>query len=360
MLALELSLLLRQRGHAVRLACPPGSRIHAGADAAGLATFPLNVRGYAHPLLALRLSRLLRAEGIQIVHCEHSRDLATAVPAVLLSGRRIPIILTRHVGSYLQKRDPFHRFTYHFVSRVVAISSVIRRNVIETTPMRPERVLVIHNGVDLATFTPERGERDTARREFGYGDQDCVVGMVGRLSPGKGHEELLKAVSILHRQYSEVRALVVGGASHNEEAYAEGILRMARSLGLEGVVTFTGYRTDIPALLSATDIFAFPSHAEAFGLVLIEAMAMEKPVVSTNCDGVLDIVEDGVSGILVPPRSAEDLARALGSLVRDTERRTALARGGRARAMTAFDRERQIRSLEDLYGDVLREAPPSS
>jgi glycosyltransferase involved in cell wall biosynthesis len=360
MLALELSLLLRQRGHAVRLACPPGSRIHAGAEAAGLATFSLNVRGYAHPILTLRLSRLLRTEGIQIVHCEHSRDLATVVPAVLLSGRRIPIILTRHVGSYLQKRDLFHQFTYHFVSRVVAISSVIRRNVIETTPMRPERVLVIHNGVDLSAFAPERGKRDATRREFGYGDQDCVVGMVGRLSPGKGHEELLKAISILHRQYPEVRALVVGGASHNEEAYAEGILQMAQSLGLDGVVTFTGYRTDIPALLSAIDIFAFPSHAEAFGLVLIEAMAMEKPVVSTNCDGVLDIVEDGVSGILVPPRSAEELASALGSLIRGTELRATLARGARARAMTAFDRERQIESLEDLYTEVLSEAPRSS
>jgi glycosyltransferase involved in cell wall biosynthesis len=116
---------------------------------------------------------------------------------------------------------------------------------------------------------------------------------------------------------------------------------------------FAGFRRDIPDLMAAFDVFAFPSHAEAFGLVLIEAMAMERPVVSTNCDGVLDIVVDGVTGLYVNPRNAIQLANAIEKLGTDGELREKIGKNGRRRVEELFDQRRQIARIEEIYYGLL-------
>jgi glycosyltransferase involved in cell wall biosynthesis len=152
-----------------------------------------------------------------------------------------------------------------------------------------------------------------------------------------------------------VRFFIVGEASRGEEDYADAIRRRSHELRLEGSVIFAGFRKDIPDVMAAFDLFAFPSHAEAFGVVLIEAMAMGKAVVSTNCDGVLDIVVDGETGIMVPRRDAMRLAEGLFALVDDSDRRRAMGEAGRMRVEMLFDRQRQMELLESIYGEVLEE-----
>src|SRR4030042_4755305 len=153
--------------------------------------------------------------------------------------------------------------------------------------------------------------------------------MVGRFSPGKGHEELLEAARILRGMHPEVRYLVVGEASHGEEHYEKRIHQLARQLGVDDLIVFTGFRRDIPEIMSAFDIFAFPSHAESFGVALIEAMAMERAVVSTNCDGVLDIVVGEETGIYIHPRRASELADALARLIKHPLLRERMGKAGR-------------------------------
>jgi glycosyltransferase involved in cell wall biosynthesis len=121
-------------------------------------------------------------------------------------------------------------------------------------------------------------------------------------------------------------------------------------------VTFCGFRADIPEVMASMDILAFPSHAEAFGDVLIEAMAMKLPVVSTNCDGVLDIVIDGETGIHVPPRDAQSLADALIVLIQDDERRRLFGEAGRKRVERLFDLRLRTEKMEELYARVLKSA----
>jgi glycosyltransferase involved in cell wall biosynthesis len=347
--ALELSLRLQGRGHEVTLSCPPGSRLAREAEASGLRTFLLPVRGYVHPLLINKLSREMRR--VRLIHCQHSRDVATVVPAMLLSGSRRPVLLSKRVGSFIDKKDLFHRVTYRYVDRVLAISEVIHRNILATLPVPAARVLTLHDAIDTRRFSPRDGEQ--VRREFGYDSRTLLVGFVGRFSPGKGHEELLRAAALLRDRHPAVRYLIIGEASHGEEAYADGIHALARQLGIEGIMRFAGFRKDIPEVMAAFDLFAFPSHAESFGIVLIEAMAMERPVVSTNCDGVLDIMVDGETGLMVPPRNAQAFAEALSQLLEDPSLRTRMGNAARRRVLALFDQEKQLDRLEEIYRSVL-------
>jgi len=351
--ALDETLQLQKRGHRLWFACIPGSRLEQETARLGIEALPLRVTGYVHPLLLLRLARFIANRHVDILHCQLSKDIATVVPAMRLSGRHVPVLLSRRMGSYIGKKDFLHRLTYRHVDRVLAISSVIHRNVLDTTPVTPDRVMTLHHAVDTQRFSLRNTDRRATRLGLGLDEATLAVGFVGRFSPGKGHEEFLHAAQAIARTHAHVRFVIVGEASRGEEGYARAIRRLCSELGIDGVVRFAGFRTDIPDVMAAFDIFAFPSHAESFGAVLIEAMALERPVVSTNCDGVVDIMVDGVTGLTVAPRDAEGLARALTRLIDDPSLRTAMGRAGRQRVMELFDQRKQIDRLEEVYREVI-------
>jgi glycosyltransferase involved in cell wall biosynthesis len=354
--ALEVTARLARHGYPVTLASPGGSRLASEAKSRSLAVVEFGVSGAVNPASVLHISRYLRSASPRIIHCQHSRDLSVVVPAADLSGTHPKILLSKRVGSYIHKRDPFHRYTYSRVARVLAISEVIHRNVLDTTPMPPERVITLHDAIDAEEFSPVKGNGTKVRQEFGYTKEDVVVGFVGRFSPGKGHEELLHAAATIARARPHVRFLVVGEASAGEEAYERGIRRLCTSLEIDHAVTFAGFRRDMPDVMASLDLLAFPSHAESFGVVLIEAMAMELPVVSTNCDGVLDIVVEGETGLFVHPRASGELAEGLMRLIDDPELRRRLGVAGRKRVIELFDARGQTDRLEHLYAEVLAEA----
>jgi glycosyltransferase involved in cell wall biosynthesis len=152
----------------------------------------------------------------------------------------------------------------------------------------------------------------------------------------------------------------VGEASFGEEGYAKSVRDLAVRLHLEETVVFTGFRPDVPEVMASFDIFAFPSLAEAFGMALIEAMAMQKPVIASSSDGVLDIVQQGVSGVLVPPRNPLALSLAITSLVDNPDLRTRLGQAARERVVEHFDQGRQIDALESVYASLLKASAPTS
>ncbi|HTY58225.1 MAG TPA: glycosyltransferase family 4 protein [Bacteroidota bacterium] len=355
--ALEVTSRLGKRGYPVTLACCTGSRLASEAKAAGLRVIEFDVSGYFHPRALWSLSRYIGSASPKIIHCQHSKDLSIVVPAADISGSRPRILLSKRVGSYVSKRDLFHRYTYSRVALVLAISEVIHRNVIATTPMPPERVVTLHDAIDADEYSPAKGNRARVRGEFGYAGENIVIGFVGRFSPGKGHEELLQAAAEILPARPDVRFLVAGEASAGEESYEREIRHMCTSLGLDGAVRFAGFRRDVPEVMSSFDILAFPSHAESFGVVLIEAMAMELPVVSTNCDGVVDIVVEGETGLYVHPRASRELAAALLQLIDDPTMRRRFGVAGRRRVLELFDRRQQIDRLEKIYAGLLAETP---
>jgi len=346
---------MTQKGHEVTLACVPDTRLFQGASDKQLNVLPLDVAGYFHPQAIWQLRQFLHRSRIDLVHSQLSKDIATVVPALKLCPRDIPLVLSRRMGSGISKKDLFHLFTYSQVSRVLAISSAIKENVAQTTPVAPEKIITVHHGIDTVQFSPGKGNRSALRKQLGITESSIVVGFVGRFSPGKGHEEFLQAASNLSARFSNLHFVIVGEASRGEEAYEAAIKAMSVSLGLALAVTFTGFRNDIPQIMSVFDIFSFPSHAEAFGAVLIEAMAMTLPVVASKSDGVLDIVVEGETGLLVPPKNSNALAEGLAHLIENPDVREKMGLAGRTRVEKMFSRDSLGEQLLQVYETVLQE-----
>ena len=354
MQALKECVELRKNSHKVILICYPNSRLELEARSQNIPTIPIVLPDFPELMRILKVRSILTGYEIDIAHAQLSKDLWTLVPAVKLSRKPVPIILTKRVGSYIAKKDPFHRWIYKNIDRAIAISTVIKRNLLETCPLPEDKLEVLHDGVDIDVFSAENISGEAIRSEFKIQSDDVLLGMVGRFSPGKGHEDLLQSIAILRKKYPRVRALIVGEASFGEHAYEANIHKQAKELDLDGLVTFAGYRTDIPAFMASFDIFVFPSHAEAFGDVVIEAMAMGKPVVSTNCDGVLDIVLDGQTGLQIPAHSPLALSNAIGSLIEDETARKTLGMAGLIRARDYFTTQGRTSCLLRTYGHLVR------
>lgn len=345
---------LRKRSHRVILICYPKSRLEQEAQSRYVQTIPIALRDFPEPIGILKVRGTLVSQNIDIVNAVLSKDLWTLVPAVKLLDKKIPLLLTKRMGSYVRKKDPFHRWIYQNLDRVLAVSTVIKRNVLETCPISEDKIEVIHDGIDTNFFSVKDVDRSHIRGEFKVRRNQVLLGMVGRFSPGKGHEDFLEAMRILKGRSPRVRALIVGEASFGEHAYEAKIHELTKALGVGRTVKFTGFRTDIPDIMASLDIFVFPSHAEAFGKAAIEAMAMGKPVVSTNCDGVLDIVIHGRTGLQVPPRRPDKLAAAIWSLIKDRARRNKLGKAGYQRTRKYFSASSQLRYLLRSYGELLK------
>jgi glycosyltransferase involved in cell wall biosynthesis len=284
---------------------------------------------------------------VDLVHSHYARDLWTLAPA--LCRQRVPLILTKHLGTQQPKRDLLHRWIYRRVNHVVAISEVIRQNLLATHPLTAEQVSVVHHGVDLREFAPETIDRKAVRHELELAPDHLVIGIIGRLQISKGYLEFLEMARQIAAEFPHARFLLVGEASRGESNEAEMILGKIQEWRLETVVRHLGFRQDIPRLLAAMDIFVFPSHAEAFGLALIEAMAMAKPVVASNSDGVLDIVLDRQTGLMAPPRDVGALRAAVALLARDAEQRLAMGRRARDHVLKFFALDRMLNAIESIY-----------
>lgn len=351
---IETAELLRKKNIEVKILCFANSGIHKSAVEKDFKVYTASSTGYFNPVEIYKLKRTLKAENFDLVHTHFSKDLWLLVPALSLAKFKIPLILTKHVGSYIVKKDFLHRKIYSRLTKAISISNVISQNLVDTCPIGKDKVVLIPNWVDLEKFNPDKTDRRKVRAEFGILENEIVVGMSARFTPGKGHEELIEAASKIENK--AVKYLIVGEASRGEDEYAAGIKKLVSEKKLENKFIFTGFRKDIPDVISAMDIFAFPSHAEAFGLALLEAMALGKPSVCTNSDGVLDIAVDGETSYLFEKKNAADLAEKLNRLLSSEEIRYRFGKAARKRAEINFKKEDQIEKLIRLYEKEIQAA----
>jgi glycosyltransferase involved in cell wall biosynthesis len=214
-------------------------------------------------------------------------------------------------------------------------------------------VEVIHNGVPLDDFTPGPPRADL-RRELGLEEHHRVVMVVARLTPWKGHRQLIEAMPAVLARFPEARLAVVGGPGFWEEDYAAELKAVARALHVDGAVVWTGHREDIPDLLRLCDVFVLPSTDEPFGRSIIEAMATGKPLIAGRGGGVPEICTDGRCGYLIDPQSPGDIAEAIVSILGDPARAAAMGSLGRERAIRDFDARVTAERVQDVYRRMLK------
>jgi glycosyltransferase involved in cell wall biosynthesis len=340
---------LSARALPVRCLAHPDGRIASECIARGLPVITLELGRYFSAQKASRFRDVLRDNDIELVHCHLSRDLWSIIPATM--GMDVPVILTKAVGSYVRKRDPLHRWLYARVPRIIAISDVIRRNVIDTCPIGEERVVTIYPGVDIDRFAPVNGRSETVRAEWARGG--AVVGMVGRLEPWKGQIEFLEAMALVRRAHSEAISVIAGADTTPGGAFRSDLEERVRSLALDGSVIFTGHVSEVAALLRSLDIFVFPSRAEAFGLALAEAMATGVACVAARADGVEELIEHGVDGLLFEPGDARALATEVVRLLGDPDLRRRLGARAREKVVRMFSLASMVDRTVALYDEVV-------
>lgn len=305
-----------------------------------------------YPLALSRLTSYLRRTNIDLIHVHLFDPSIVGLTAAVLARTTVRV-MTRHYSDYhtrLKKRWHIRldQFCTSLSDRVIAVSEHTAE-VMRTEEHAPaDRLRVIHNGIDfhrMELSSPEAPDR--IRREFAPSGEVLVL-QVARLHPEKGHEFLFKALpSVIAQVARPVRLLVVGTGPFEGD-----YRRQVHDLGLDDVVTFTGFRRDIPDLMAAADLMVLPSLAEAFGLALTEAIYLGTPVLATRVGGIPEIVRDGVDGVLVPPGSPEALSAALVRLIRDPEFRQSLAKDGRQWVSDRFRFETMVHRYEDVYDEL--------
>jgi glycosyltransferase involved in cell wall biosynthesis len=214
--------------------------------------------------------------------------------------------------------------------------------------IRPDRLLVIPNGISLEDVPP--ADPAEARAILGLSADTLVMGTVGRLQPVKGTRYLLEAFTQLAAVHEDVVLLLVGDGPERASLQV-----LAQQLGIAKSVRFLGDRQDVSRCLHTMDVFVLPSIWEGMPNAALEAMAVGLPVVATAAGGTPEVVVDGVTGLLVPPRDPDALARAVARLLRDSDLRRTMGQAGRVRAKQRFSIEETVRRTEELYTTLLKE-----
>ena len=256
---------LLKRNNQVEFLVYPNSRIHQEAKSLNVPIHTCKASGYFHPKEIINVSSLLKKNNFDIIHTQASKDLWVLVPALKIRKLVTPILLTKQVGSFIIKKDIFHKWIYNRLNYALAISNVIAQNLYDTCPLNKDRILLLHNAVDTGRFDPQKVDSKKVRNEFNISDDDILIGMLARFSWGKGHEEFLYAARELKKKYKNLKFMIIGEPSRGEDEYADKIKQMVKDYSIEDIVIFTGFRKDTPEVLAALDIFAFPSHSERAG-----------------------------------------------------------------------------------------------
>jgi glycosyltransferase involved in cell wall biosynthesis len=312
-----------------------------------------------NPILDLqtlfRLYRIFLQEKPAIVHTHTSKAGILGRWASFLAG--VPIIVHTPHGHIFYgyhgiiKTGLFvlmERLTALITDRIIALTKREKGEHIQFNISKPHKFVVIHSGVPLENFSKIFTNNDKLKKKLGIPVADSIVGTVGRLVEIKGHRYLLDAARSVLNKIANVTFLLIGDGHLMTE-----LISHASALGIKNKVIFAGWRSDIPQLINTFDIFVLPSLNEGMGRVLVEAMAIGKPIVASDIGGIPDLVKNGANGILFPPGNVDAMAEAIIKLLLDRELARKMGKEGEKGSLN-YDTGAMVKKIEGLYEDLLR------
>ena len=339
----DLALALEREGYRVEVACSVAGPLSGRLEEAGVPVRPLLgrlVKRRASVAYALRLRQLLRGDRFDLVHAHIYASVVAAAIATLETA--VPLVITEHTEASWQtwRARWVSRWVYRRVERIIAVSTPIRRRLIERDGVHPDLIAIVPNAV-----APSEPRPDSLPAEL---HERPLVGVIARLQPEKGVANFLKAAARVAPLFPEAHFVIAGDGPLRQElvALAEDLLPSDR-------VHFLGFRSDASALMKSLDVLVVPSLTEGSPLVTLEAMAAGTPVVASAVGGIPDQVRHDKEGLLVPPGDAGAIGDAILDLLRDPARARRLGEAGRRRATSEFGHAAMVRRIEDVYREVL-------
>jgi len=329
---------LAAQGHRNDLLAYPYGKLWERCRGTDVRALPLVTRSDLDPRPVWRARRLISREGYDIVHLHTKR--AHALSVWLPHGAGAPRYVVTRRMDYPEKNNRRTRHLYNrCVDGVVAISRPIV-DLLADAGVEGGKIRLIHSGIDVARFSPGAGNPS--------GERDLTVGTVAVLEKRKGHRFLLEAVARLKDRGVKLRCLLAGVGSERK-----GLEEMVTRLGLEGRVNFLGFVADTPAFLASIDIFVLPSLREGLGVAALEAMAAGKAVVASRVGGLTEVISEGRTGFLVPPRDSQMLSDAIAELIANPNRARAMGQCAAAHVREHFTLERMAAGNEAYYYELL-------
>lgn len=307
-------------------------------------------RGRFDPRILTDLVGLARARGARVLHVHGYAAADFGRLAARLVGARL--VLHEHFAdpSLPRYQALADRLLARLTDRAIAVSGSTRDFLVNERYVPADRVRLIWNGAPLEEFAPvAREQAMRVRHELGIPSDAQLAGALARLSEQKGHRYLLDAAALVLARRPATWFLIAGDGDQEPA-----LRRQASELGIGARVVFAGHRADVPAVLGAMDVFCISSNYEGTPLALFEAMASARAIVSTAVDGCREVIEHGVSGLLVPPRDPQAMAESLCRILADPALRESLAQRARA-ASARYDVAECVRQMEALYDEVLAE-----
>jgi len=309
----------------------------------GFETVVLRQHGVLDLAWLFRIVRLVTERRVNLIHAHEFAMNAYGTLVSVLTNT--PLVATVHGKNYYAERWR-RRLAYRWVAKravVVAVSNDLKHFLRNHVGLADNEVVTLHNGIDSKAFPESDRAGATVRRELGLGDRS-VIGTIGNLYPVKGHRYFLEAAALVTKTIPNAAFVIAGRGDLLSD-----LQHTAQMLGIDRQVLFLGHRQDIAALLQAMDVFVLPSLSEGLPLALLEAMSARKPVVGTAVGGVPEVIVDGETGLIVPPKDAPALAHKIVFLLTHPDEAMRLGRLARLRVEEQFSVSSMVRGYEDLY-----------
>lgn len=325
---------LIKRGHDVYVALRSGSSLHERLE--GINVFTLPLRNSFDILSTSQLKKIIRENEIEIVHAHTGRDYPLAALAVRRT--KAELIITRHVLFSLSR---LHRLTLSNVSRVIAVSKAVEKNLLAQNIFPKEKIRVVHNGIEINNEQTIKTSRNT-----------FLIGTVGELKELKGHEEFIRAAALLVKKFDDVHFVIVGSDNSKKKVNAQKFEKLCVDLKIKERVKFINWIEPLRDFLSSLDVFVSASRSESFGLAIVEAMNCGLPVVATKTEGACEIIKSEKTGLLVDVGDVNAISNAVESLLKDKEKRKALGDAALQDVCERFSLEKMIEETLEVYQDA--------
>lgn len=294
------------------------------------------------------LRKLIKENQIELVVVQRLRDLL-GLRLALWGMNQVKVVGFSHTFVSYNKKDPLHAWLYQRMSTLITLTNLQKENLLKHLPVKESQLVIIPNAVDTEIVHPNK-KSDTIRKEFSMSSNDILIGLVGRLDKAKGQHLLLEAAKNLKQSGIEnFKIILIGEETRHEPGTLQKLKDYVETQGLKDQVIFTGFRSDIDRIAASLDVMVMASDGETFGRVVIEGMAAGVPVIATDAGGVPDIIDDGITGLLFPPKDAEKLSKALMKMINDVSLRNQIGLNGRAKAQKVYDSKVVNKQLQDVF-----------
>lgn len=317
----------------------------------------MSIRYFLINLIAtFKLCKILKKENVKIVTTHEFFSGTIGRIAAILARVSVVLWMVHNQDSWKKQiHIVIDRILVKFTDKIIVNSIDVKKFNSQLENIDINKHIVIHNGINLNKFSPI-SKNNGFRKKLGINQDAPIITNISRLVLQKGQKYILEAGKIVIEKYPKIKFLLVGdNGDFRDGSTKEELLSLTKSLGLSNNVIFVGKRTDIPQILANTDIFVYSSLWEGFGLAIVEAMAMAKPVIATKVGAVPEVVEHNKTGILVSPSNPQELGNAILELLKDKKKASYMGVMGRRRVEDKFSSQIMTKNLENLYETLLKE-----